>query len=454
MTDEELGFGSIAPHFQEEPKATTVVEVAPKKPVSVEKKPESKGISDRQIGFKQEPLKPDWATNAVKQSMEQAGPVVAAEPSSVTDSQSFMHDLKNVGIGSAGTLALLGLGAGGMYLYNKSKGGKPPDNNTPPPPPSGEGTSSQNQSTVGSTSKFPPNEIEGSTIPTPEDIKQTPGYQKLQNLENVANGPLPNEDEATLIRNSERNKASKLVAEQAGVTNETTPAEADTMVASREAALDPKEKAVQKQQIKNAIEPKPFKISKEEVRKSQGSQKQILNYLGYDAKNPDSIRSKDALTSFEMLRPDLEGKASYRGRSGNPHGYDIYRNFIDQNISSLPESTQVFLSEAKKKVSDRSVPPPNQTGNVNPELLSNLTRMGLGGLVAMYEGQNAKQAYERGDTGMAASHLSQIANLTLPGMVANGLFGINPEELQTLRSAEQARKVGSGRGVKPPSAYR
>jgi len=233
-------------------------------------------------------------------------------------------------------------------------------------------------------------------------------------------------------------------APQAPIPPTVSPEEAPVIASVSNAAQDKKE-------IKGAKN--PFGISKEEVRKSQGSQKQILNYLGYDAKNPDSPRSKSALTSFEMLRPDLEGKASYRGKSGNPHGYDIYRNFIDQNMSSLPEETQVFLSEAKKKVSDRSIPPPNQAGNVNPNLLSNITRMGLGGLAALYEGKNAKEAFQRGDTGMAASHLSQLGNLTLPGIIANQLFGISPDELQTLRTAEQSRKVGGGHGIVPPSAY-
>lgn len=104
MTDEELGFGSIAPHFQEEPKQRMQQEVATR-PIISEKKTEKKTIADRQIVGK-EGISPDFATNAVKKSMEMTGPAVAAEPAPITDSQSFMHDLKNVGIGSAGTLAL------------------------------------------------------------------------------------------------------------------------------------------------------------------------------------------------------------------------------------------------------------------------------------------------------------------------------------------------------------
>ena len=65
-----------------------------------------------------------------------------------------------------------------------------------------------------------------------------------------------------------------------------------------------------------------------------------------------------------------------------------------------------------------------------------------------------KNAMKSGDYGLAASNASELLNLSPFGMVANALFGNSPEELKTLREAEQRKKVGAGRGIAPPSAYR
>jgi hypothetical protein len=65
-------------------------------------------------------------------------------------------------------------------------------------------------------------------------------------------------------------------------------------------------------------------------------------------------------------------------------------------------------------------------------------------------------AAKQGDTQMARGYATDILGaLTGPlGMLASQTLGTSPEDLKILRAAEQARKVGAGRGIAPPSAYK
>jgi hypothetical protein len=69
--------------------------------------------------------------------------------------------------------------------------------------------------------------------------------------------------------------------------------------------------------------------------------------------------------------------------------------------------------------------------------------------------QEGAAAAKQGDRQMATGYLTDIIGaLSGPvGYTASQLFGTSPEELRTLREAEQVRKVGAGRGIAPPSAY-
>jgi hypothetical protein len=93
-------------------------------------------------------------------------------------------------------------------------------------------------------------------------------------------------------------------------------------------------------------------------------------------------------------------------------------------------------------------------GGATPGGMTGAAAMALTPFLIKPSIEAAIQSGKEGDTGMAASHLSNLLNLHPLGMVANTLFGNSPEELQTLREAEQRKKVGAGRGVAPPSAYR
>lgn len=69
--------------------------------------------------------------------------------------------------------------------------------------------------------------------------------------------------------------------------------------------------------------------------------------------------------------------------------------------------------------------------------------------------QEGAAAAKQGDRQMATGYLTDIIGaLSGPiGFTASQILGTSPEELKTLREAEQRRKVGAGRGIAPPSAY-
>lgn len=98
----------------------------------------------------------------------------------------------------------------------------------------------------------------------------------------------------------------------------------------------------------------PFYLNKAEVKKAQGEMNQYLNMFGYDAKNPESDRSKAAKQSFQLfLNESLEGKVG-RGVSGNPLTYSThYQPWLEKNMGALPEVTQVFLAEQREKALKR-----------------------------------------------------------------------------------------------------
>ena len=77
----------------------------------------------------------------------------------------------------------------------------------------------------------------------------------------------------------------------------------------------------------------------------------------------------------------------------------------------------------------------------------------IGALLAKPSIEGAIQSIKEGDAGMTASYLSNLLDLHPVGAIANALFGLSPQELQTLRNSKQAQKVGAGRGIAPPSAY-
>jgi hypothetical protein len=362
-----------------------------------------------------------------KQAKELKKEIGPAKAKSVMDSEYFLP-----GLGGLGLLA--GAAAVGYGLSKTERKSIPDrdirkieplmDVNTQPTPGVTEPTFKNNDFS------FPSNETVGSTIPTPEDITQTSGYQKLQNLENVANGPLPNEDEATLIRNSERNKASNLVAEQAGVTPETTPAEADTIVASREAALDPKEKAAQKQEIKGAVEPKTkgkvFKEIPEGMMFLEGANG-YTNWLY----NTHKGRMNAIINEFNGGKyPQTQEEASLLNKKYNEKYGGTNRGPVIPKEIAIERGIEPY-------------PPGRTLGKTG-------TYLGKAGmLAAIADVANATQeSYKTGEINPILSKLfdfAQAAGARAGFATHHGGLNTNEEKELAMR-----RKMGGGRGVAPP----
>lgn len=85
---------------------------------------------------------------------------------------------------------------------------------------------------------------------------------------------------------------------------------------------------------------------------------------------------------------------------------------------------------------------------------------GVGGaLISLADLANAASegtsAAKEGDSQVARGYATDVIGaLTGPlGMIASQVFGTSPEDIRTLRAADQAKKIGAGRGIAPPSAY-
>lgn len=92
-------------------------------------------------------------------------------------------------------------------------------------------------------------------------------------------------------------------------------------------------------------------------------------------------------------------------------------------------------------------------GSVVPGSLVPLAGTALGASLLLPRVSEAAQATRRNDPAMAAANAAEFLNLHPITAIANQLFGLSPEELQTLRTAKQAKLVGAGRGVAPPEDY-
>jgi hypothetical protein len=272
MTDEELGFGTVAPHFQEEAKAPQETVEVKAKPVA--RKEEPHAISNRQIGVPPvsfgEDLKPDWATSTFNKAQEQVGNPVAPATKPVTENKSFITDLKNVGLGTAGLATLFGIGTalGGYYLGKK---GSNPDGGGSPlaPPPSQPGG------------------------PNPNEVPTNP---KQQALNEIAQGELHTVSDAKMVAQSENNKAmkegkplpypevqtpqqvAKEIAPESPITASTSPEESATIANLTNASKTPSEAIAEpSKEVKGAV--KPVKPAINELHKLPGVSPQLAKHL-------------------------------------------------------------------------------------------------------------------------------------------------------------------------------
>ena len=160
---------------------------------------------------------------------------------------------------------------------------------------------------------------------------------------------------------------------------------------------------------------------------------------------------------------------------------DIVRNAVGQpeytkNLKSFggyPESPQAAYEQSRNinkslgratmaEAKASGIPLPEPTPSITQKIAGSKTVKvaGVTGALILASdlasaAQEGVTAAKEGDRQMATGYLTDIIGaLTGPvGFTASQLFGTSPEDLRTLRTAEQARKVGAGRGVVPPSAY-
>ena len=160
---------------------------------------------------------------------------------------------------------------------------------------------------------------------------------------------------------------------------------------------------------------------------------------------------------------------------------DIVRNAVGQpeytkNLKSsggYPESPQAAYEQSRNinkslgratmaEAKASGIPLPEPTPSITQKIAGSKTvRVAgvTGALILASDLASAAQegvtAVKEGDRQMATGYLTDIIGaLTGPaGFTASQLFGTSPDELRTLRTAEQARKAGAGRGFAPPSAY-
>jgi hypothetical protein len=160
---------------------------------------------------------------------------------------------------------------------------------------------------------------------------------------------------------------------------------------------------------------------------------------------------------------------------------DIVRNAVGQpeytkNLKSsggYPASPQAAYEQSRninKSLGRASMAEAKASGVALPEPTPSITQKIAGSKTVRVAGvtgalilasdlasaaQEGVTAAKQGDRQMATGYLTDILGaLTGPvGFTASQLFGTSPDELRTLRAAEQAKKAGAGRGVAPPSAY-
>jgi hypothetical protein len=214
-------------------------------------------------------------------------------------------------------------------------------------------------------------------------------------------------------------------------------------------------------------EPKLKRSEKKIIGESTAAKNQYLNLFGYQAKAPESARSVGAVEAYNTMVEKQFGGVPPRNipndpmrPTGLPGGYQQYVEFLNRNFSELPSATQEHVNKSRTKGQVGNVEkliaagvPLSQQGKANVGGMAGMAGLGLGGLMVAPAMAEAAQAAKRGDVGMAASNAAELLNLHPVTSILNQLLGTSPQELETLRKAEQGRKVGGGRGVAPPSSY-
>lgn len=267
-------------------------------------------------------------------------------------------------------------------------------------------------------------------------------------------------------------QAAARVAEMPGHPNPITKIEPSTLtqVGSSETAKITKEVTDQQKKIKGkagaAVEPKALTEATELKTGTGKPAFQGMNPEGKLQKSYGSIAEVPANMAFvpgaqyvDVLRNDLS-QPTYTEQFRTKEWPSVYEKAIEEAKSinrSLGRETRAAL--LAKGVPKEELPKPTEGifQKIGGKHGSKAVTVGgaIGALTAIPNLVHAAQGAQEKDVQKSFGSLMQGAGQFLGplGAIAGDIFGISPEELETIRKAEQARKVGAGRGIAPPSSY-
>jgi hypothetical protein len=272
-----------------------------------------------------------------------------------------------------------------------------------------------------------PAPIAGSTGELPPEVLSSPGYKAFTSLEEKTGGPITTATDLKMIQQSEANRIAKeqeaiakaQQAVDAGVTPTTSAPEAQTLVASHEAALTPAEKT-----ISGAAKPKKSKIPEGMTKEEFGMKNHLLGTYG-GAKEPLAHEAYDTVKNILGYTP-----AYAPGEGGG----------------LAPKETEKILGYRKENIHGPKV-------NLTHEMKKIIKGGGVASLLALPAFINAKTFEEK------KAILQDAAEGLLP-------IGMTPTEagapVLPPGAYSESKKLGSpfhvfpnqGRGIMPPSAYR
>ena len=144
--------------------------------------------------------------------------------------------------------------------------------------------------------------------------------------------------------------------------------------------------------------------------------------------------------SWDVLTEHVFSEGPPKGQGGNPQYWEKAQAFMKANPDKFPSETLKHI----KQLAEKYGKPTDQSGFARLGSMAGLGSTALAGLLIAPSIMAAKKSAQEGDIGMAASHASNVLNLHPFGMLGNMLFGTSPEELQTLRENDKARKAKAG----------
>ena len=220
-------------------------------------------------------------------------------------------------------------------------------------------------------------------------------------------------------------------AEPVATTTETPTATDAERVQAIQATEEPKAKVV------TATEAPPPLTKKEQTKLDKSllaGKNQYENQLG--AKSfPEQFKK-----SWDVLTEHVFSEGPPKGQGGSPQYWEKAQAFMKANPDKFPSETLKHI----KQLAEKYGKPTDQSGFARLGSMAGLGSTALAGLLVAPSIMAAKKSAQEGDIGMAASHASNVLNLHPFGMLGNMLFGTSPEELQTLRENDKARKAKVG----------